>query len=45
VNLLGLSCRENSSFQHNHFSGGLPLKTYGYRSVKLGAHDHVFTTA
>jgi uncharacterized membrane protein YhhN len=25
VNLLGLSCRKNSSFQHNHFSGGLPL--------------------
>jgi len=24
VNLLSLYCRENSSFQHNHFSGGLP---------------------
>ena len=24
MNLLGLSCRENSSFQHNHCSGGLP---------------------
>ena len=24
MNLLSLYCRENSSFQHNHFSGGLP---------------------
>jgi putative transposase len=29
VNLLGLSCRENSSFQHNHFSGGLPIHRLG----------------
>ena len=24
MNLLSLSCRENSSFQHNHFSGDYP---------------------
>jgi len=29
VNLLGISCRENSSFQHNHFSGGLPPNGIG----------------
>ena len=27
MNLLSLYCRENSSFQHNHFSGGLLQKS------------------
>ncbi len=35
MNLLGLSCRENSSFQHNHFSGGLPTAEFRERGVRL----------
>ena len=34
MNLLSLYCRENSSFQHNHFSGGLPWDVVGRKVAK-----------